>query len=219
MSMTHSRISIRHAEACDVDGAVAIDPQSRRALIAEQFRRGAGQVALRGDELVGFAIVTNHFFGRPFLDLLVVREQSSRAGVGRALVLAIVAEHRGTRVFTSTNESNVAMLRLLESTRFVPAGVILGLDPGDAELVFFHRCEVSPRVGGAGLREFRLRPFGSGRMTRVSLLGLALSIWACAGTARLRPQVTTTAAPPAPKSWRLRRQIEAPWLLRGATAD
>jgi ribosomal protein S18 acetylase RimI-like enzyme len=69
--------------------------------------------------------------------LLVVREQSRRSGIGRALVRSIVHEHHGARVFTSTNESNAPMRRLLEGMGFTPAGAIHGLDPDDQELVFY----------------------------------------------------------------------------------
>ena len=128
---------IRRATPLDVDGAVMLDARGRRRLIEAAFAAGKGWVAHRDAGILAFALVTDHFYGRPFIDLVIVREQSRRTGVGRALVSSIVREHRGARVFTSTNESNTPMRRLLEIMGFTAAGVIHGLDPGDPELVFY----------------------------------------------------------------------------------
>jgi hypothetical protein len=43
-----------------------------------------------------------------------------------------------SRVFVSTNESNTPMRELLRSERWHPSGVLIGLDEGDPEHVFFH---------------------------------------------------------------------------------
>lgn len=42
----------------------------------------------------------------------------------------------GEELWTSTNQSNQPMQRLLERLGFLPSGVIEGLDEGDPELVF-----------------------------------------------------------------------------------
>jgi GNAT superfamily N-acetyltransferase len=135
--MMSDELVIRRATPIDVEGAVLFDPEGRRALVEASFAAGNGWVAQRDDRLLAFALVTDHFYGRPFIDLVVVREQSRRTGIARALVSSIVREHHGARVFTSTNESNVPMRRLLESMGFTAAGMIHGLDPGDPELVFY----------------------------------------------------------------------------------
>jgi GNAT superfamily N-acetyltransferase len=128
---------IRRATPIDVDGAVMLDPQGRRGLIDASFAAGKGRVAQRNGGIVAFGLVTDHFYGQPFIDLLVVRQESRRTGIGRALVSSIVREHHGTRIFTSTNESNAPMRQLLEGVGFTAAGVIHGLDPNDPELVFY----------------------------------------------------------------------------------
>jgi hypothetical protein len=43
-----------------------------------------------------------------------------------------------SRVFTSTNQSNEAMQALLMSGGWVLSGILVGLDEGDPERVFFH---------------------------------------------------------------------------------
>ncbi len=135
--MVSDELMIRRATPIDAEGAVILDPQGRRAQIEASFAAGNGWVAQHDGHILAFALVTDHFYGRPFIDLLVVREQSRRAGIGRALVSSIVRAHHGARVFTSTNESNAPMRRLLEGMGFTAAGAIHGLDPGDPELVFY----------------------------------------------------------------------------------
>ncbi len=44
----------------------------------------------------------------------------------------------GEKLWTSTNESNVAMRNLLVRLGFIPSGQIDNLDEGDLELVFVH---------------------------------------------------------------------------------
>jgi ribosomal protein S18 acetylase RimI-like enzyme len=131
------RVDVRRAEPADVDAAVAIDPVTRRAAIQAAFRAGHGRIAVREGAIVAFAIVARQFFERPFVALLVVSASSRRRGIGRELLNAILREHAGSRVFTSTNESNAPMRRLLEALGFTSAGSIHGLDEGDPELVFY----------------------------------------------------------------------------------
>ena len=91
---------------------------------------------MRGDEGVGFVIVTRHFYGFPFVDLLFVPETYRRGGVGRALMDRPERVHDRDRMFTSTNESNLPMRALLAQAGWRPAGVVNYLDPGDPELIF-----------------------------------------------------------------------------------
>jgi hypothetical protein len=81
-----------------------------------------------------------HFYGRDFLDLLFVGEAHRRRGTGRSLLRAVV-EGAATRVFTSTNASNTAMRSLLASESWSRSGMLVGLDEGDPEHVFFRDRE------------------------------------------------------------------------------
>lgn len=127
----------RRATPLDVDGALLIDALGRRGLIESRFATGNGWVHEVGGSIAGFALVTSSFYGRPFIELVVVRESSRRSGIGRALVSCAIHQHRGSRVFTSTNESNVPMRCLVVGMGFTAAGTIHGLDPEDPELVFY----------------------------------------------------------------------------------
>jgi GNAT superfamily N-acetyltransferase len=118
-----------------VDALLARDP-ARRAHIGDLLGAGLSWAALEAGEPVGFAIVTRHFYGFPFVDLLVVADRARRRGAGSALMAHCAAAHDRDRMFTSTNESNAPMRALLARAGWLPAGVVHYLDPGDPELIF-----------------------------------------------------------------------------------
>lgn len=117
------------------DPRMASDP-ARRAHIGDLLGGGLSWAALEAGEMAGFAIVTRHFYGFPFVDLLVVADRARRRGAGSALMAHCAAIHDADRMFTSTNESNAPMRALLAKAGWRPAGVVHYLDPGDPELIF-----------------------------------------------------------------------------------
>ena len=78
-----------------------------------------------------------HFFGRDFIELLVVDPGRRRAGIGRNLLRAALAAACTEQVFTSTNTSNQPMRSLLQAEGWSFSGELNGLDEGDPELVFY----------------------------------------------------------------------------------
>jgi ribosomal protein S18 acetylase RimI-like enzyme len=90
-----------------------------------------------GERIVGYIVWDQAFFGRPFVWLLGVDPEFRRLGVGERLMREFEAQNAGRPQFTSTNESNRAMQRLLAKLGFSPSGRIDNIDPGDPELVYF----------------------------------------------------------------------------------
>jgi GNAT superfamily N-acetyltransferase len=132
---------LRRVGPGDLDLLAQADPRladtpAQRAHIGELLGVGLSWAAVARGRAIGFAIVTRHFYGFPFVDLLVVAEAERRRGVGEALMAKCEAEHDADRIFTSTNESNAPMRRLLAKADWSVSGVIENLDPGDPELVF-----------------------------------------------------------------------------------
>lgn len=115
---------------------IASRHEDRVALI----RRGidAGKCWLAEDESrpIGYGLLKEGFYGFDFIELLYVAETARRRGIGRALLKRLEQECKTPKVFTSTNESNGAMQRLLERLGYRPSGVIHNLDVNDPELVF-----------------------------------------------------------------------------------
>ena len=132
---------IHQAFAGDVARLAAADPrlasdEGHRRHIGALLEPGLSWAAERDGAVLGFAVVTRHFFGFPFVDLLVVAEASRRGGIGLALMDHSAQAHDADRIFTSTNESNRPMRRLLAKADWLVSGLIENLDPGDPELVF-----------------------------------------------------------------------------------
>jgi hypothetical protein len=80
---------------------------------------------------------TAYFFGRDFIELLVVDPAVRRAGIDRVLLRQALAIACTSQVFTSTNTSNQAMRSLLRAEGWSLSGELDGLDEGDPELVFY----------------------------------------------------------------------------------
>ena len=134
-------VSVRTAEPDDANAiarvdALARDGSDRARRVIRAIETGECLVACCADRVAGYAVVNECFFGRPFLELIVVEEVSRRRGAGRALIRAVIDRFDGRTMFTSTNESNEAAQRLFEALGFVRSGVIDNLDPGDPELVY-----------------------------------------------------------------------------------
>jgi GNAT superfamily N-acetyltransferase len=132
---------VREARLEDVPGIVRIDPHSSlgAAEIELLIRTGACLVAVSGADVTGFlARRKRHFYGRDFVELLFVAPAHRRKGVGRSLMQRTLADAETSRVFVSTNESNEAMRALLASDGWVTSGILVGLDEGDPEHIFFH---------------------------------------------------------------------------------
>ena len=135
-------IEIRAAGPDDLAALVAADPfaqinAERRAQIVEWVQAGQCFVAERNDAIVGYSVLTRHFFNSFFIELLAVSEAERRSGVGTAMVRHLIeVVPPGEKLWTSTNESNAPMRALLAGIGFVQSGRIDNLDEGDPEFVF-----------------------------------------------------------------------------------
>jgi GNAT superfamily N-acetyltransferase len=137
-------VELRLAKPADLEALAAFDERARasderRGLLAASIRARHCVVAERDGELLGYAISDRSFFGRPFVALVHVRDAARRQRVGTALLRELEARCDGPQLFTSTNQSNVPMQRLLASLGWEPSGVVLNLDPGDPELIYVLR--------------------------------------------------------------------------------
>jgi ribosomal protein S18 acetylase RimI-like enzyme len=135
---------IRRAVADDIDGILRTDhraadgDESRAAFLRRSLDLGECLVYLDHGAIAGFVIVKPaHFFGRDFIELLVVDPAGRRCGIGRNLLRAALAAADTEQVFTSTNASNQPMRSLLQAEGWSFSGELNGLDEGDPELVFY----------------------------------------------------------------------------------
>ena len=75
--------------------------------------------------------------------MLQVHENFRRRGIGSALMNYATTKCKEEKLFTSTNQSNTPMQRLLEKLKYERSGIIYNLDPGDPELIYFKRIRQS----------------------------------------------------------------------------
>jgi ribosomal protein S18 acetylase RimI-like enzyme len=145
MSSSHDLpAGIRPATRHDEPAVVAVDAiasagdRERMRLLREAVTAGECILYESDGRVLGFAIVRRaHFYGRDFIDLLFVASDARRRGIGRSLIRASTSAATTSRVFTSTNKSNIPMQALLQSEGWSPSGELVGLDEGDPELVYY----------------------------------------------------------------------------------
>ncbi|KAB8058867.1 GNAT family N-acetyltransferase [Janthinobacterium sp. FT14W] len=119
--------------ACD---AYAQSHASRGDAVRDAVDKGQCLVALHAGQVAGYALLHPDFFGYGFVPLVVVAPAQQRRGVGLRLLAAAANACPTAKLFTSTNQSNLAAQRLFASAGFVRNGRIDHLDEGDPELVY-----------------------------------------------------------------------------------
>ncbi len=111
---------------------------SNRAIYLDKVVREHGcYIAREGSDVVGFAVLTKHFFDQYFIELLLVNPRHQRKGVASALIRHIEKIVPAEKLFTSTNVSNLPMQAVCERLGFVKSGWIDNLDEGDPEIIYF----------------------------------------------------------------------------------
>jgi ribosomal protein S18 acetylase RimI-like enzyme len=122
---------------CKLDTFAAEYPERREAIHA-WIGQGICRLAEVDGEPAGYGVLTYHFFGSAFIEMLMVDVRFRGRGVGLALVEHFQAICLGPKLFSSTNLSNRPMQSLLLKAGFKPSGYIHNLDENDPELVFFY---------------------------------------------------------------------------------
>lgn len=92
-------------------------------------------IALADEIVAGFLMWNREFFGKPFCWLLVTAPAYRRQRFASTLLEAFEAGCRAERVYTSTNQSNAPMHRLLAKRGYTRRGEV-DVDPGDPEVFY-----------------------------------------------------------------------------------
>lgn len=143
--MEADEILTRVARSDDVEAMLAGDAYAQaHASRGEAVRTATGKgrclLALRAGQVAGYVLTHDDFFGYGFVSLVVVAPAHQRRGVGVRLLAAAADACKTSKLFTSTNQSNLAAQRLFASAGFVHSGQIDHLDEGDPELVYVKWC-------------------------------------------------------------------------------
>ena len=119
----------------------------RRPMIARAFAEARVSVARVDDVVRGFVISDTSFFDQGFVRLLLVHKDFRRRGLATALMRAAELNCETDKLFTSTNQSNLAMQQLCERTGYQRSGIVENLDEGDPELIYVKRLTPGPSSG------------------------------------------------------------------------
>lgn len=137
-------ISIRTANISDIDTLINLDTtepedKGRQAHIRSWVAALKAVVAEIDDAVVGYAVIEYTFFDQGLITMLQVAEAHRRKGVAAQLLLHLESVCRTDKLFTSTNESNGPMQKLMDAVGYSPSGTVYNLDEGDPELFYFKR--------------------------------------------------------------------------------
>jgi ribosomal protein S18 acetylase RimI-like enzyme len=127
------------ADVIAVDAAHMGAP--RAEFLTEAIRKRECYVAREGWDILGFAVLTQAFFGQYFIELIIVHPDQRRRGIAAGLMRHLERIVPSPKLFTSTNESNTPMQALCEKLGFVKSGWIDNLDDGDPEIIYFKRLD------------------------------------------------------------------------------
>ncbi len=129
---------IRIATPSDVPGMNAIladTPWEKAAFLRAATLNDEVAVIDEGAGPIAFVVWNREFFNRPFVWLIAVAPHARRQGLAELLFAHVEDDARGVRLYTSTNETNVAMHALLHKRGYVRRGD-LDLDPDDPEIFY-----------------------------------------------------------------------------------
>jgi len=121
------------------DHDAAHHPPARVDYLTEVVKRHESYIAREGWQILGFAVLTKHFFDQYFIELLLVHPENRSKGVASVLIRHIEKIVPTEKLFTSTNQSNSEGQALFEKLGFVKSGWIDNLDEGDPEIIYFKR--------------------------------------------------------------------------------
>jgi ribosomal protein S18 acetylase RimI-like enzyme len=135
-------ILIRPANESDVEALCSLDLIARcendpREFIRRAVVSGTCFVAVAEEEVIGYGVLNYTFYCNGHIEMLYVHSGQRRRGAGEALLQHMESLCQTSKLFTSTNLSNLPMQALLAKLEYVLSGVIHNLDEGDPEVVYF----------------------------------------------------------------------------------
>lgn len=144
VAVKEGTIELRRATIDDLERLRAIDVKAaagdagRISAIRAHISNGSCWVTSGQADFDGYAVLLPmHFFGRDFLELLMVSSLARRSGVAARMLRALLGMDGTNQVFSSTNRSNAPMRNLLAKEGWQFSGELVGLDPDDPEMIYF----------------------------------------------------------------------------------
>jgi len=149
-------VEIRHGQpediaACVTLAAELIGPRRGQRFIHAAVDRQQLLVASENGRVVGCLAYRTDWFNCTFVSLVVVKTDSRRKGIARGLYCAVEEESLSPRLFSSTDETNAASIRMHSALGFTASGYIDNLPQGYRELLFYKRLAGRAQHGANGV--------------------------------------------------------------------
>ena len=135
---------LQRANSTDLDCILdlhvgGVNDQLRSQNIRKQISSDSVYIAIVKRKVVAYAILNYSFYDNGWIEMLYVQQDFRCQGIGASLIRHLASKCRVPKLFTSTNQSNMSMQRLLAAQGFEPSGIIENLDEGDPELVYYKK--------------------------------------------------------------------------------
>lgn len=120
--------TIETVEMKDLDKLVNIDKEvigndQRRNYIKKAIELRQCLCAKENEEIVGFLIYNTNFFECVFISLVIISPSHRRKGYASLLLKYMMSISPTTKVFSSTNRSNIIMRKVFEKNGFIQSGI------------------------------------------------------------------------------------------------
>lgn len=141
--MNDEAVCVRSADLGDYEALCALDSVAetdagRRVQIRAWLESACCCVGEQQGQALAYGVLTRHFFGQPFIEMVMVGKAYRGHGRGAAILEYFKSAQAGQKLFSSTNLSNQPMQSLFLKQGFKPSGYIDNLDEGDPEIIFYH---------------------------------------------------------------------------------
>lgn len=135
-------MEFRQATEKEIKQIIALDQEMtrsdrRREEIVQAIRENRCLLVYTDGDISGFLIYHAHFFDCCFISLIMIKPVQQRKGLAGELLTYMERISTTEKLFSSTNESNIAMQKVFESNGFRKSGIVENLDEGDAEIIYF----------------------------------------------------------------------------------
>jgi GNAT superfamily N-acetyltransferase len=118
---------------------IAFDLEStkyeHRGFIQRAVDNGNAHVLEQDAKLIAVGVLEYRFFEYGFISLIYVDRRERRTGVGEMLVRYLISACHTSKLFSSTNLTNLPMLALFAKLGFEMSGIVRNLDPKDPEVI------------------------------------------------------------------------------------
>lgn len=137
-------VTIRLATKDDVNAIISFDRVAqihpeRVDYINRVVNAGECYVGSTDSQIIAYGVLNYYFYEQGMIDMIYIHPDFRRKGIGTQFLSFFEQNCETDKLFTSTNESNKPMQKLLEKAGYQKSGIIYNLDENDPEIVYFKR--------------------------------------------------------------------------------